>query len=124
MTENEVSYAVRGAIFNVYNTLGPGLLESVYEAAMCYELRKAGLKVEQQKPVKVVYKGQLLPVDYRLDLLVEDCVVVELKSVEKLTSLHYKQLLSYLRLTGKRIGILVNFNTNDIMNSIKRKIMG
>ncbi len=123
MNENEVSYAVRGAIFNVYNALGPGLLESVYEAALCYELRKAGLKVEQQKPIKVVYDGHVLPVDYRLDLLVEDCVVIELKSVEKLTNLHHKQLLSYLRLTGKRLGILVNFNTDDIMHSIFRKVL-
>ena len=123
MTENEVSYAVRGAIFNVYNALGPGLLESVYEAALCYELRKAGLKVEQQKPIKVVYDGHVLPVDYRLDLLVEGCVVIELKSVEKLTPLHHKQLLSYLRLTGKQLGILVNFNTDDIMHSIFRKVL-
>ena len=123
MNENEVSYAVRGAIFNVYNALGPGLLESVYAAALCYELRKAGLKVEQQKPIKVVYDGHVLPVDYRLDLLVEGCVVIELKSVEKLTNLHHKQLLSYLRLTGKRLGILVNFNTDDIMHSIFRKVL-
>ncbi len=123
MIEDDVSYKIRGAIFNVYNALGPGLLESVYEAALCYELRKEGLKVEQQKPIKVVYDGHVLPVDYRLDLLVEDCVVVELKSVETLKDLHHKQLLSYLKLTGKRLGLLVNFNTSDIARSISRKIM-
>ena len=123
MRENEISGMIVDAAFRIHSALGPGLLESVYEAALCYELRKAGLKVEQQKPIKVVYDGHVLPVDYRLDLLVEGCVVIELKSVEKLTNLHHKQLLSYLRLTGKRLGILVNFNTDDIMHSIFRKVL-
>lgn len=124
MTENEISYEIRGAIFNVYNALGPGLLESVYEAALCYELKKSGLKVEQQKPIQVVYDGHVLPVDYRLDLIVEDKVIIELKSVEQIKDLHHKQLISYLRLTGKHLGILVNFNTADIAHSIYRKING
>ena len=122
MTDNEISYAIRGAIFNVYNVLGPGLLESVYEAALQYELEKTGLKVERQKPVKVIYDGHELPVDYRLDLIVEDSVIIELKSVDTIKEVHHKQLISYLKLTGKHLGILVNFNTADIAHSIYRKI--
>ena len=84
MTENEISYKIRGSIFAVYNQLGPGLLESIYEAALYYQMRKDGLKVQRQIPVAVIYDGIVLPVEYRLDILVEDKVVVELKSVETL----------------------------------------
>ena len=124
MTETEITYKIRGAIYNVYNTLGPGLLESVYEAALCYELRKQGLSVESQVKLDVVYDDQVLPVDFRLDILVEDTVIVELKSVEEIKPVHHKQLLTYLRIAQKHIGILVNFNTNDINNGIYRKING
>lgn len=120
MTENEITYQVRGAIYNVYNALGPGLLENVYEAAMIYELRKRGLKVESQKLVNVIYDGVRLPVDYRMDLLVEEKVVVELKSVEEMKTLYFKQLLTYLRLANKHIGILVNFSCNNINENIHR----
>ena len=123
MTENEISYIVRGAIFKVYNELGPGLLESIYEAALCYQLRKEGLSVEHQVPLKVVYDGQVLPVDYRLDILVEDKVIIELKSVAELLDVHHKQLLTYLRVAHKKLGILVNFNTGDISRSIYRKVL-
>lgn len=123
MTENEISYVVRGAIFKVYNELGPGLLESIYEAALCYQLRKDGLHVERQVPLKVFYDGQVLPVDYRLDILVEDKVIIELKSVVELLDLHHKQLLTYLRVSHKKLGILVNFNTGDIRHSIYRKVL-
>lgn len=122
MTENDISYKIRGAIYKVYNELGPGLLESIYEAALSYQLRKGGLKVETQVPINVYYDGVLLPVEYRLDILVEDKVIIELKSVEELKKLHHKQLLTYLKISGKKLGILVNFNTDDINSSIIRKI--
>ncbi len=124
MTETEITYKIRGAIYNVYNALGPGLLESVYEAALCYELRKQGLLVESQAKLDVVYDGRVLPVDFRLDILVEGTVIVELKSVEEIKPVHHKQLLTYLRIAQKHIGILVNFNTNDINSGIYRKING
>ena len=120
MTENEISYEIRGAIYKVYNELGPGLLESIYEAALCYQLRKEGLKVESQIPLQVKYDNHILPIDFRLDLLVEDKVIIELKSVEEMKKVYSKQLLTYLKISNKRLGILVNFNTDDINNSIKR----
>ena len=122
MTENDISYKIRGAIYKVYNELGPGLFESIYEAALSYQLRKSGLKVETQVPINVYYDGILLPVEYRLDILVEDKVIIELKSVEELKKLHHKQLLTYLKISGKKLGLLVNFNTDDINSSIIRKI--
>ena len=125
MTESELTYKIRGAIYNVYKALGPGLLESVYEAALCYELRKQGLHVENQVKLDVIYDGQVLPVDFRLDILVEDTVIIELKSVEEIKPIHHKQLLTYLRIANKHIGLLVNFNTDDIVKSgICRKING
>lgn len=124
MTENEITYKIRGAIFKVYNALGPGLLESVYEAAMCYQMRKDGLSVANQVNVPVVYDGVALDANLKLDILVEDMIIVELKSVKSLEDVHHKQLLTYLRLSGKHIGILVNFNTDDIRNNIHRKING
>ena len=120
MTENEVTYQVRGAVYDVYKALGPGLLESVYEEALVFELEQRGLKVEKQKQVPIVYKGSQLKTELRLDLLVEDCVIVELKSVEEMKKVFSKQLLTYLRLMEKKVGLLVNFNTDDILNSIYR----
>ena len=120
MTENQISYQIRGAIFDVYNELGPGLLESVYEEAMVFELKKRGLSIQRQLEVPILYKGEKLSTDLRLDLLVEDSVIVELKSVSELQDVHYKQLLTYLKLTKKKLGILVNFNTDDIQYDIKR----
>lgn len=124
MTENEISYKIRGAIFKVYSAFGPGLLESVYEAALCYQLSKDGLKVERQVPLDVEYDGVVLPVDFRLDILVEGSVIVELKSVETLQPVHHKQLLTYLRIANKHLGILVNFNSSDISRQIFRKVNG
>ena len=124
MTENQVSYQVRGAIFDVYNELGPGLLESVYEEAMVFELKKRGLSVQRQLEVPILYKGEKLSTNLRLDLLVENSVIVELKSVSELQDVHYKQLLTYLKLTMKKLGILVNFNTDDIQYDIKRIVNG
>ena len=120
MIEEELTYKIRGAIFAVYKELGPGLLENIYEAALVYELEKRGLKVEAQKQIQVYYDGKVLPVDYRIDLLVEDKVILELKSVSDLKDVHFKQLLTCLRITKKRVGLLVNFNTEDIVKSIHR----
>ncbi len=124
MTENEISYKIRGAIFKVYKELGPGLLESIYEAAMFYQLTKDGLHVQRQVPVAVVYDDRVLPVEYRLHLLVENKVIVEIKSVETIQKVHHKQLLTYLKITGKKLGILVNFNSDDVGSSIYRKVNG
>lgn len=120
MTTDEITYEIRGAIYDVYKTLGPGLLESVYEEAMCFELVQRGLKVERQVQVPIQYKGNVLKTELRLDLLVEDKVIVELKAVEEMKKVFAKQLLTYLRLMDKRIGLLVNFNTDNILTSITR----
>ncbi|MCR5064929.1 MAG: GxxExxY protein [Bacteroidales bacterium] len=120
MTDNEVTYEVRGAIYDVYKELGPGLLESVYEEALVFELEQRGLTVERQVEVPIRYKGNELKTPLRLDLLVNDQVIIELKSVEEMKKVFSKQLLTYLRLMDKRVGILVNFNTDDILSSMKR----
>lgn len=120
MTTDEITYEIRGAIYDVYKTLGPGLLESVYEEALCFELVQRGLKVERQLQVPIQYKGNVLKTELRLDLLVEDKVIVELKAVEEMKKVFAKQLLTYLRLMDKRIGLLVNFNTDNILTSITR----
>ena len=120
MILRDVTYQIRGAIFDVYNELGPGLLESVYEEALVYELQVRGMRVERQQEVPIMYKGESLNTSLRLDILVEDKVIVELKSVKELQDVHFKQLLTYCRLADKRLGILVNFNTDDIEKSIRR----
>lgn len=122
MIEEELTYKIRGAIFAVYKELGPGLLENIYEVALIYELKKRGLQVEQQKQLKVYYDGVLLPVDYRIDLIVEDKIILELKSVAELKDVHFKQMLTYLRIAKKRVGLLINFNTDDISKSIRRVV--
>ncbi|HWA34590.1 MAG TPA: GxxExxY protein, partial [Cyclobacteriaceae bacterium] len=121
---NEISYKIRGAIFEVYNNLGPGLLESIYEEALCYELTKAGLRVAVQVPLEVLYDGIPLKQKFRMDMVVEDLVVIEIKSVEEICDLHHKQLLTYLKLSNKKLGILVNFNSPDISKAIFRKVNG
>lgn len=120
MTENEISYKIRGAIFCVYNNLGPGLLESSYEQALIYELKKLDLKVEAQVPQSLMYESIKLDAAYRMDLVVESKVVIEIKSVENLMDVHHKQLLTYLKLSKLKLGILVNFNSSPITNSIIR----
>ena len=122
MTENEISYNIRGAIFKVYNSLGPGLLESVYVAALMYELKKDGLNVDSEVPLPVVYEGIKLKIGFRIDILVENLVIIEVKSVENLAEVHHKQVITYLKLSGKKLAILVNFNSNDIAESIFRKV--
>ena len=122
MIDSEITYQIRGAIYDVYKALGPGLLESVYEEALAFELQQRGLKVERQKPVPISYKGNVLKTELRLDLLVEGRVIVELKSVEEMKKVFYKQLLTYLRLMKLSVGILVNFNTDNILESIDRVV--
>ena len=116
MTINEITYQIRGAIYEVYKTLGPGLLESVYEEALTFELEQRGLKVERQKQVPIVYKGNTLKSELRLDLLVENQVIVELKSASEMRDVYFKQTLTYLRLLDKRLGLLVNFNVDNILD--------
>ncbi len=120
MKENEISFAVRGAAFKVYNALGPGLLESVYEVALTYELRQTGHDVKNQVAVPVVYRDMKMDVGFRLDLLVDDLVVVEIKSVNALLEVHHKQLLTYLRFTQKKLGLLINFNSENLKDNIIR----
>ena len=120
MTENEISYLIRGAIYKVYNNIGPGLLESVYETALVYELRKIGLNVKSQLGLPFIYEELKMEVGFRIDIFVENKVIVEVKSVEHLAELHYKQLLSYLKLSEVKLGLLVNFNTSEINENIIR----
>ena len=120
--ENDLSYTIIGAIYDVYNKLGPGFLESVYEAALAYELKKRDLKVERQIEVPILYDRKRIDTDLRLDILVEDLVIVELKSVLEMKDVFYLQIDTYLKLTGKHLGLLVNFNTDDIVHSIHRRV--
>ena len=120
MTNNDLTYEIRGAIFDVYNELGPGLLESVYEEALVFELKERGLKVERQMEVPIRYKGNELKTPLRLDLLIENTIIVELKSVEEMKPVFAKQLLTYLRLLDKRVGLLVNFSAVNMQEGIQR----
>ena len=122
MDINDLTYKIRGAIFKVHQSLGPGLLESVYEAALIYELIQSDLKILSQHGLPVNYNGVLLELGFRLDILVEDLVIIEIKSVETLHDVHKKQLLTYLKLSGKKIGILVNFNADQGSGCIINKI--
>lgn len=122
MNENDISYKIRGAIFKVYNNLGPGLLESVYVAALIFELEKEGLKVKKEVPLPVIYENEKLELGFRLDLLVNDLVIIEVKSIENLAEVHHKVVLTYLKLSGKKLAILVNFNCNNIAENIFRKV--
>ena len=122
MEENELSYKIRGCIFTVYNKLGPGLLESAYEAALVYELRKENLELKNQLALPMIYEEIKMEIGYRLDILVENKVIIELKSVENLLDVHHKQLITYLKLSGLKLGLLVNFNSDNISKSIFRKV--
>ncbi len=113
---NELSYKVRGAIFTVHNELGPGLLESVYEAALVYELSSSGLYINSQVAVPVQYKNIYLELGFRMDILVENQIIVEIKSIECLHDVHKKQVLTYLKLANKKLGILVNFNVAKLID--------
>ena len=124
MRLNELTFKVRGAIFEVYKILGPGLLESTYEAALGYEFDTLGLEYKTQVPINVLYKGKDLGLGYRMDMLIEDMLVLELKSVEILTDAHKKQLNTYLKLANKPLGLLINFNTINLSNNIIRIVNG
>lgn len=116
MNINDISYLIRGAAFEVFKTLGPGLLESVYEKALVFELISKNLHVQTQVGIPVMYKGQDLDLGFRMDILVEDKVIIEVKSVELLHDVHKKQLLTYLKLADKKLGILINFNTDTLLD--------
>jgi GxxExxY protein len=118
--EKELTGHIIGAAIEVHRLLGPGLLESAYEACLAYELSSIGLKVDRQRPLPVVYKGVTIDCGYRLDLVVEDRVVCELKTVDRLAGIHQAQILSYLRLSGIRIGLLINFHEAVLRTGIKR----
>jgi GxxExxY protein len=124
MTENEVATVIVDAALKVHRTLGPGLLESVYEKVLAYELRKRGLRVDPQVRLPVVYEGVEFDEGYRIDLLVENLVIIEIKSVETVAPVHHKQVLTYLRLSGKRLGLLINFGETLIKNGITRIVNG
>ena len=117
---DSLTYKIIGCAMEVYKQLGPGLLESVYEQALVHELKLNDIPVESQVEIKVNYKGINISDNLRLDLLVDDSVIVELKSVEELKPIHHKQLLTYLRLMNKKVGLLINFNTDNLMDGIKR----
>jgi GxxExxY protein len=124
MTENEIARLIVDSAYKVHTSLGPGLLESVYEAVLCYELRKRGLTVTRQVAVLLIYEGLQLEQAFYADLVVEDVVMVELKSVEKVAPVHKKQLLTYLRLADKKLGLLINFGEALIKNGISRVVNG
>ncbi len=119
MSLDNLIYETIGASMEVYNTLGPGLLESVYEKAMLYELMLRDLEVATQLPVEIIYKEELISTDFRLDIIVEDTLIVELKSVEKLMPVHFKQLRTYMKLLEKPVGLLVNFHVSDFKDGFK-----
>lgn len=124
MHENEIAKGVVDAAFKVHTKLGPGLLESVYEVVLAHELRNRGHRIERQIPITITYEGLRFDEGYRIDLLADDRVIVELKSVERLSPVHKKQLLTYLRLADKRLGLLINFNTELIKDGIHRVVNG
>jgi len=124
MNENQVAQIVVDAAFKVHTKLGPGLLQSVYEEVLAYELTQRRLRIERQKPLPVVYDDVRLELGYRIDMLVEDQVILELKSVEVIATVHTKQLLTYLRLADKRLGLLINFGDALIKRGIKRIVNG
>ena len=124
MNENEISYLIRSAIYEVYDELGPGLLESSYEFALKHELETLGLQVKSQVELPLSYKDLVLNNAYKLDLLVEGKVIIELKSVDTIHKVHHKQLITYLKLSNLKLGILVNFNTDYLKDNIFRKVNG
>lgn len=124
MHENELSQAIIGCAMKVHTRLGPGLLESAYEACLAYELSLAGLQFERQKPMPLVYDQVKLDVGYRLDLLVENLVVVDPKAVEALSPIFTAQMLTYLKLSGCKLGLIINFNSEHLRDGIKRVVRG
>ena len=122
MTENEIAKIIVDAAFQIHKRMGPGLLETVYEVILAYELKKRGLKLKRQVPVAIVYDAIKFDEGFRADLIVEDKVIIELKSVEKVIPVHKKQLLTYLRLADKKLGLLINFGSELIRDGISRVV--
>jgi len=120
MTENEIAHQIVDAAYRIHTRLGPGLLESAYEAVLAYELQRRSLRVTRQQDVPLIYEDTRIEVGYRADLMVEELVLVEIKSIEAVAPVHRKQLLTYLRLAGKRLGLLINFNVVLIKDGITR----
>ena len=120
MTENEISKIIFDCALKVHKALGPGLLESSYEACLFYELKKTGILIEKQKPLPLIYEEVKLDIGYRVDLIIENKVIIEIKSVEALNDVHIAQMLTYLKLSGCKLGMLINFNVSLIKNGIKR----
>jgi GxxExxY protein len=124
MTENAIAKEIVDAAFRIHTTLGPGLLESVYDAVLAYELAQRGLRTVRQQPIPVIYENVRIDTGFRADLIVEDKVIVEVKSLEQLAAVHKKQLLTYLRLADKRLGLLINFQVALIRDGITRIVNG
>ena len=122
MTENEISKIIVEAAYKIHTTLGPGLLESVYEALMEFELKKRGCEVVRQQAIPVVYEKVQLDIGFRADLIVNGKVIIEIKSVEAISPVHLKQLRTYLRLSNKKLGLLINFNVDLIKDGIRRVV--
>jgi GxxExxY protein len=122
MTENEIAKHIVDVAFKIHSTYGPGLLESVYETIMAYELNKRALRVRRQKPIPLVHETIRMEVGFRADLIIEEKVLVEIKSIEAISPVHKKQLLTYLRLADKRLGLLINFNVELIKHGISRVV--
>lgn len=120
MTENELSKVVFNCSLKVHQTLGPGLLESAYEECLYYELKKTGLEIEKQKSLPLIYEEVKLDIGYRLDMLIENKLILEIKAVDALNEIHFAQLLTYLKLTNCKLGLLINFNVALIKNGIRR----
>ncbi len=123
MEINEVTHEIIDSAYKVHSALGPGLLESAYKKCLAYELRKKGIKVEEEKPVPIVYEEVKLDCGYRMDLLVEDIVIVELKTVDSFCDVHFAQVLTHLKFGKKKVGLLFNFNVKSLKNGIKRFIL-
>lgn len=124
MGENEISKIVFDAALRVHRTLGPGLLESAYEECLFFELKKTGFKIEKQKPLPLVYEEVHLEIGYRVDIMIENKFIIEIKAVEMLNDVHMAQILTYLKLSGCKLGMLINFNVDLIKNGVKRVING
>ena len=124
MSENDLSKIIVNTCFTVHRGMGPGLFESVYEEILCYELKKAGLSIERQKGIPVYWDSLKMDIGFKADIIVEKKVILELKSVEEISRVHQKQLLTYLRLTKMKLGLLVNFNEELIKNGIQRIVNG
>lgn len=120
--ENQITEAIIGCAIKVHKALGPGLLESAYQECLFYELKKAGLKVDKEIPLPLIYEEVKLDCGYRVDLMVENCIIVELKAVEELTDIHLAQVLTYLKLADCKLGLLINFNVTQLTKGLRRVI--